>query len=160
MSDSIVISISPKNPKGNARRKEVQGLLAHAARKNVSCEGVSALYRLEGRPDSGQIERIAREILCDPVVEESAVDDRPEKTCFFVDVWPKPGVSDPVGETVLKAIGDLGIKTVAKVTSGTRYAFSGNKAALNGKTGVFAFEFASRELLNPLIQECKILQAL
>src|SRR5438477_4883866 len=100
----IVVSIAPKSRKGSARRKEVQSLLAASGRKGVTCEGVYALYRLEGGPDGNQVEKIAREILCDPVVEDGAVDDLPKPSVFFVDVWPKPGVADPVGETVLKAI--------------------------------------------------------
>ena len=158
MSEPVVISISPKDQKKSARQKEVQRLLAGAGRKELLCRGVSALYKLEGDYSQIQIQKIVQELLCDPVVENFDSDSLPrDPNTFFIDVWPKPGVADPVGESVLKAVHDLGIESVNKASSGTRYEFSGKAGTLNGKTGVLASEFASRELLNPLIQECKII---
>ena len=157
MSAPVIISVYPKDQKNSARRKEVQRLLAGAGRKDMLCSGVSALYKLEGQPSQAQIEKIAQELLCDPVVEKFDVNSRPEDSmAFFVDVWPKSGVADPVGESVRKAIQDFGIQSVDKASFGTRYEFSGKGGSLNGGTDLAASEFASRELLNPLIQECTV----
>ena len=159
MPGTVIVSVSPRDQKNSARRKEVRRLLAGAGRKDMSCKEVSALYKLEGQTAQIQIEKIAQELLCDPIVEKFAIDGKPQDPqTFFVDVWPKPGVADPVGESVLKAVRDLGIQDVSRVSSGTRYEFSAKSGSLNGKLGVAASEFASRELLNPLIQECKIIK--
>src|SRR5438477_213673 len=98
MSDTFVISVSPANQKKNARRKEVQQLLAHAGHKALECIGVSTLYQLEGDFSRAQADKIVRELLWDSVVEKFAVDDLPgNPKNFFVDVWYKAGVADPAG---------------------------------------------------------------
>ncbi len=156
MFHTVIISVAPKDQLRNARRKDIDRLLAAAHRKELRCAGVSALYQLDGNPGPAEVERIAAELLCDPVAEEFAIGGAPKVSqSFYVDVWPKAGVADPVGESVVKAIKDLGILCVSRVSSGTRYEFSGSRS-LNGKTEDAAAQFAARELLNPLIQECKI----
>ncbi len=60
----------------------------------------------------------------------------------FVDVWYKPGVMDPAGQSVLKAAMDLGVKNLAAASCGTRFVFDGEVPAS-----------AAKELLNPMIQE-------
>lgn len=160
MPETIVISVSPKDQKKSARRKEVQHLLSAAGHRTLQCLGVSALYKLEGNFTRGEAETVARELLWDAVAENFALEDLPENPrSFFVDVWFKPGVADPAGESVLKAIRDLEITGVSKAFTGSRYEFSAVTASLNGKGGPLASDFASRELLNPLIQECECVQA-
>ena len=140
MPETIVVSVSPKDSKNSARRKEVRA---------AACLGVSALYRLEGPLAPSQINRIAQELLCDPVVESYELDNFPKSPGeIFVDVWYKAGVMDPAGDSVLKAAKDLGVSSLSRASCGARYVFNGNIA-----------HFASKELLNPLIQECKVRQA-
>ncbi len=77
------------------------------------------LYRIEGDFSAKDIEMIAHTLLVDPVVETALIEGPPEKGTkakkakkvkmgLVVDVWPKPGVTDPVGETVEKGLKDLG----------------------------------------------------
>ncbi|OGR86868.1 MAG: hypothetical protein A3A86_08475 [Elusimicrobia bacterium RIFCSPLOWO2_01_FULL_60_11] len=134
-----VVSVSPKDPKNSARRKDV----------HPSCLGVSSLYRLEGSLSKSQIDKIARELLCDPVVESFRLNDIPTSPGqVFVDVWYKPGVMDPAGASVLKAVRDLGIPSLARASCGARYVFDREVP-----------DSVSRELLNPLIQERKVRRA-
>lgn len=68
--------------------------------------------------DKAGVERIARELLCDSVVERAVignVDDAalttpPAGSKTLVHVMPKPGVMDPVAQSVVSAIADLGLK--------------------------------------------------
>lgn len=149
MPEIIVVSVSPKDQKNFARRKEVQHLLDSSSKKAAVCLGVSSLYKLEGPIVPSQIDKIVRELLCDPVVESFKLNDAPSDPGEqFVDVWYKPGVMDPVGASVLKAARDLGITSLARAFSGARFVFDGDIS-----------NFVSNELLNPLIQECKVRQA-
>jgi phosphoribosylformylglycinamidine synthase II len=76
--------------------------------------------------DRAGAERIARELLCDAVVEravvgqvdghtsaDAAIAQAPEGLPKLIHVLPKPGVMDPVAQSVLSAIGDLGLKADA-----------------------------------------------
>ncbi len=159
MTETVVVSVAVKDQKNFARRKEVQHLLGSVEKQSIACLGVAAVFKLQGKFLPSEIETIVRELLCDPVVEVYAVNDLPvEHGIYYADVWPKPGVADPVGGSVLKAIRDLKISTVLEASSGTRYVFSTMNDLQNG-TGARAIEqFASRALLNPLIQECKVSQ--
>jgi len=144
-----VVSVSPKDLKNSAKRKEVQRLLASSSKKPAVCLGVSFLYKLEGRLTSSEIDRIVRELLFDPIVETFTLDDAPSGSRkLFFDVWCKLGVMDPVGESVQKAVRDLGIAALARASTGLRFIF--DRDIPNS---------VSKELLNPLIQECKTQQA-
>ena len=75
----------------------------------------------EAELDRAAVDRIARELLCDAVVERAVVgrvDDAairtpPNGRNLLVHVLPKPGVMDPVAQSVLSAIADLGLKAGA-----------------------------------------------
>ncbi|MDY0170863.1 MAG: phosphoribosylformylglycinamidine synthase subunit PurL [Thermoguttaceae bacterium] len=78
-------------------------------------------YLVQGAIDRSQIDRIVRELLADPVVERTIVAPvgdpalvaAPEAGLEPVHVLPKPGVMDPVAQSVLKAIADFGISADA-----------------------------------------------
>ncbi len=76
--------------------------------------------------ERAEIERIARELLCDGVVERAVVGlvggkakedagllEAPAGKTQLVQVLPKPGVMDPTAQSVLSAIADLGLKADA-----------------------------------------------
>ena len=97
-------------------------------------------YLIQGRLDRGQVERIARELLADAVVERTVIEPvgaatgatagssssaantegrqagRGTSTAgqassgTLVHVLPKPGVMDPVAQSVMSAIADFGIR--------------------------------------------------
>jgi phosphoribosylformylglycinamidine synthase len=83
-------------------------------------------YLIQGALDEAQIERIAGELLADRIVERTVIapvgDPRlaappvaaaPPNVPQVIHVLPKPGVMDPVAQSVLTAIGDLGLKAEA-----------------------------------------------
>lgn len=156
-----LISISHLQKRSNSHEKHVQNLISSLGLKGIFCDGISALYRLEGNFAPTEVEKISRELLCDPVVEDFHVDKLPEnKNIFFADVWYKPGVTDAVGDSVLKAIHDLKIVSVNKAFAGTRYVFSTSKSNRNRNLPVEknVADFVNKQLLNPLVQECKIVK--
>ncbi len=75
-------------------------------------------YLIEGDLDRTDIQRLARELLVDPVVErgvlgqvgETSLSDPPQGGGVLVHVLPKPGVMDPVAQSAVTAIGDFNLQ--------------------------------------------------
>jgi len=73
-------------------------------------------YLLQGDLDRSQVLRVAHELLADPIVEETVVAPAGDEAlhrprdglCRLVHVLPKPGVMDPVAQSAMAAIADLG----------------------------------------------------
>lgn len=152
---AVLVAVSSAH---SAQKKQVQHLLAASGAKGLQCSGISAVYRLEGNLGAADVEKIAKELLCDAVVENFEVDGKPSsKTAMFADVWYKAGVTDTVADSLMKAIGDLRIPGVEKASSGVRYEFSA-KGAAKGSFEKTVLDFTGKELLNPLVQECKLVK--
>ena len=114
----------------------------------------SRLYRLEGALQPQELEKIARELLVDPVIEEytitplkksASLSNHNVRTHF--DIWFKPGVTDPAGETIEKGIQDLGVSKPVKARQGMRYSFSHVQDPR---------KFVEEVIYNPLIHELNI----
>ncbi len=97
-------------------------LLTHARRGDGLVAASSHGYLLEGRSlDRDAADTLVRELLCDPLVETAAVRelgvplDGPAHTVLL-----KPGVMDPVSESVVRAAADLGL-TLTAVRTFRRY---------------------------------------
>ncbi|MDZ7616602.1 MAG: phosphoribosylformylglycinamidine synthase, partial [Patescibacteria group bacterium] len=94
-------------------------------------------YLVQGPLDRAQVERIARELLADPVVERTLVAPAgdpalmtpPEEGMEAVHVLPKPGVMDPVAQSALEAIADFGVPAEA-VRTVKKYWIAGVPEAL------------------------------
>lgn len=161
---SLLIEVAHRLKAGDsANRKQIQEWMASAGLKKVVCNQVASLYRLEGPFSSEEAHTIAQELFCDPVAEKYFLDRRPsDKKTFFADVWVRDGVTEPVGESSLKAISDLKIATVKKVCSGTRFEFH-LKNLSDAKSAEIQerqlARFVTKHLLNPLIQECEIVRS-
>jgi len=76
-------------------------------------------YLIEGDFDRAQVTRIADELLTDRVVERTvaarvgdpALNQLPEGRTHWIHVMPKPGVMDPVAQSAMTAIADLGLQS-------------------------------------------------
>jgi phosphoribosylformylglycinamidine synthase len=107
---------------------------AGAALREAGLEGeveirAGLIYLLEGELDRPAAERVARELLHDPVVQEytlrpGAEPPVPPAGTRAVLVFRRPGVMDPVEESAIKAVADLGLE-VRGVTTGRRYLLRG-----------------------------------
>jgi len=130
MTTAFIIEIKPKKTEFDP--------LAHGVMRELVESGVppakavvetNRLYRLEGELTFAEAQKAADSLLVDPVIEFWQVVDLGKKLKkgkgrgFVVDVWPKPGVTDPVGETVKKGLRDMGFFKIASSSSGIRYLF-------------------------------------
>jgi len=78
-------------------------------------------YLIQGDLDRAQVLRIAEELLADRVVErtlvapvgDEALSHAPDGRTDVIHVLPKPGVMDPVAQSVLAAIADFGYRAEA-----------------------------------------------
>jgi phosphoribosylformylglycinamidine synthase len=104
-------------PKGrDAERERVCDefdLLTHARRGADLVKASARGFLLEGELAQADAERFAAEVLTDPLVETGAVRPLGGESAATFTVLLKPGVMDPVAQTVLDAGRMLGIKVEA-----------------------------------------------
>jgi phosphoribosylformylglycinamidine synthase II len=108
---------------------------------------VSDVYYIGGVLTRQQAECIARELLCDPVMQNYRLSTAAETGAGF-EVLFNPGVTDPREESVRKAIADMGIE-IQSVKTGNNYVVQGTFDP-NQLT-----KCAELFLYNPLIQHIK-----
>ncbi|MDD5528504.1 MAG: phosphoribosylformylglycinamidine synthase subunit PurL [bacterium] len=100
--------------------------------KIKDCE-ISYIYYISGNILAPTVEKIAKNLLTDNIVEcyeiissDAPQPSTPDKTCHSIEVAYKPGVMDPVTESTIKAIRDIGIMSVSSVQTGKKYILHGN----------------------------------
>ncbi|HLD87784.1 MAG TPA: phosphoribosylformylglycinamidine synthase subunit PurS, partial [Candidatus Omnitrophota bacterium] len=115
----------------------------------------AAVYFLHGPLNGTDVDRICRELLADPVVQEYRYAAKPfdgaqGKPSHTVEIAYNPGVMDPVEASTVKAIRDLGIAGIRAVRTAKQYLFWGkpSKAQVAAITG--------RVLMNKLIQHAVV----
>jgi len=119
---------------------------------------VSDIYWLDAELTGDELDLVCRRLLADPITQEyqcSTITDtepvtpaatrKKQQTCS-IEVAYNPGVSDPVEETVMKAVRDLGISGIRAVKTARLYLLEGqlDKAQIE--------VISSRLLVNPIIQ--------
>jgi phosphoribosylformylglycinamidine synthase len=148
------IEIKFKNLSADPMARQVRAeLIEHGQPAAIAQVLASRLYRIEGNFSAEQFQSIADTLLVDPVIEVAELHDLETKSKkkaakvkgVVVDVWPKPGVTDPVAETVKKGLKDLGLFSEAKTSYGLRYIFPKIKDAK------FLAGFAKKTLANELV---------
>ena len=92
---------------------------------------VSDVYLLEGELDEVEVRKIGQELLADPVVEdfswgEGSSSRIKDGDAHVIEVAYNPGVTDPVEESIGKAIRDLGIATITSVKTARKYSLRGD----------------------------------
>jgi len=96
---------------------------------NVAAVQSIRLFLLEGEIDSDSLNRIARELLVDPVSEQYCLGQLPAPVgiaqASLIEVHLKPGVTDPVAASTLMAIEDMGLN-VESVRTGRKYIILGH----------------------------------
>ncbi|HLD69335.1 MAG TPA: phosphoribosylformylglycinamidine synthase subunit PurS, partial [Candidatus Omnitrophota bacterium] len=126
---------------GRSVQKDIQDLGVVGVKKVE----VSFVYLLYGNPDEAQVQKICTELLADPIVQEyrfyrhseehSDEESNPEEILRFAqndkknlriaEIAYHPGVMDPVEESTLKGIRDLGVKAIESVSTARRYFLYG-----------------------------------
>ena len=139
---------------GQSALSLLQGLGLTTAR---DCR-TSKLYELRGGLNAAHAQQIARDLLSDPVTQEFRLVNGHENvlngmTHWRVEVWLKPSVSDPVGDTVRAAIVEMGLPEPESVRVGAAYLIA-------GKCGRNQLEkLIVRGLANPVIHRVVIAEA-
>ena len=127
----IEVSYKPETP--DAIGQGILQDIADLGLVGVDSVRTAQLYWIEGNMDSLAIERICLELLADPVTQDYLYSESVRHTLEQddgpmspTDVWTievrlKPGVTDAVGNSVLKGIRDLGILDVQSTQTGQKY---------------------------------------
>ncbi len=131
----------------------LQGLGLTTARE---CR-TSKLYELRGPLNAAHAQQIARDLLCDPVTQEFKLVGPAAQVLngmnhWRIEVWLRSSVSDPVGDTVRSAVGEMGLPQPETVRAGIAYHIS-------GKCGRNQLEkLVARGLANPVIHKITIVE--
>ena len=119
---------------------------------------LSRLYEIKGALTANQAQQAARDLLSDPVTQEfRAVTPAPAPlngmNFWRVEVWLKPSVTDPVGETVRDALAGMGLPRPESVRCALVFRVSGRATKATLEKAV------SRSLSNPLIHRAVVAEA-
>ena len=84
------------------------------------------LYFVEGQLSSPELERLAHELLADPVAQIAQWETISASTIHsssngIIEVALRPGVTDPVAEQLVRGAHELGISNVARASTGLRF---------------------------------------
>lgn len=133
--------------------------VGQGVRKDICDLGISGVkevrfiqvYLLTGNLAEGQVESICEELLTDNVAQDYKIVSgekpaSPKSSQHVVEVAYNPGVMDPVEESVLKGIRDLGISDVESVKTAKKYILHGKLSSAQLKT------ISEKLLYNKLIQ--------
>ena len=147
-----VIEVSYAAGVCDAAGNEILRSIAELGVRGVEAVTVVNLYRIEGDLSEEEVRRIAREILADRISQKSRIRRCGSRRIQgrYAEVWLKPGVTDPVAETTVRAIRDIGIRTEVSVATGIRYLFSGNVSRQTVDT------ICSSLLVNSLIHDYSV----
>lgn len=157
-SNTHLIEIRLRPEHGDAEGSAALSLLRSQGLTSLIEGRVSRLYEIKGPISANQVLQATKDLLCDAVTQEFRViapTPAPMNGANFwrVEVWPKPTVTDPVGETVRDAIADMGLPRPDSVRCALVYRLVGraNKAALE--------KAVSKSLANSLIHRAVVSEA-
>jgi phosphoribosylformylglycinamidine synthase II len=114
------------------------------------------LYFIQGSPTPAQLDRLANEVLHDPVTEAIHWQDSgghpPALVAIqpagqFIDVTLRAGVTDPVAEQILRAAHTLSMKNINAASTGQRFVVKGEHLSATD-----LHHLAQRLLCNPVTQ--------
>ncbi|HXX59225.1 MAG TPA: phosphoribosylformylglycinamidine synthase subunit PurL [Dehalococcoidales bacterium] len=142
----IEIRLKPHlpDPRASGLIKDISDL----AIKTATAASVADVYYLDASLKKPQVKTICAKLLADPVTQDFEFDEPVQEArgVHDIEVAYNAGVVDPVEESVMKAIRDLGIDDVKAVKTAKRYIIDGavTKKQLDEITG--------KLLVNPIIQ--------
>ncbi len=108
------------------------------------------VYTIEGELSAEDVQRICAGLLADKICQGYSINPAPPKAKkdeFIVEVAYNPGVMEPVEESTLKGISDLGIEGAKSVKTAKKYIIRGKLSATQLKT------ICEKLLYNKLIQQ-------
>jgi phosphoribosylformylglycinamidine synthase len=146
------VEIRLRHSRGTLLDRPLVTWLREAGLKGISAADAARLFYLEGDLDRADAERIAHELLADPVTETAGVlgagdpVSLAEGGAVMLEVHLRPGVMDPVAESTLGELRAEGLR-VDRVRTARRYAVWGHA----GERDVL--EAVGRVLANDCIEQ-------
>ena len=133
------VVVSPCPSRTDARTSGLLHDIAALGIAGVHAVRIDNLYFLSGELDGAAMEQICQSLLCDPVVETytwqaldgdgSMVVAKPPMGSWVVEVALRPGVTDSVAESLVRAAQVAGISGLRQAATGRRYELVGNLEA-------------------------------
>ncbi len=122
------VEVMPRRPDLDSHGHQVLQTVSELRKLNVQSILSSRLFFIEGPLDRPKVERIATELLTDPVSERFALTQQgqnipSDSQGSSVEVHLKPGVMDPVAASTRLAIRDMGL-SAEEVRTARRYVFA------------------------------------
>ena len=117
---------------------------------------VGTLYEIAGPLSLSQLHSAAQGLLADPITQDfivSADAHRPNGASapyWRIEVWLKRSVTDPAGESVRKAVTDLGLPAPERVRCGTVYRIFGRVHQAQAE------KIAVKLLANPVVHQYSV----
>lgn len=89
------------------------------------------VYIIEGDLSEYEVKKICEELLVDNVSQDYSINEQAnrrtgEQNEFIIEIAYNPGVMDPVEESALKGIKDLGIEAITSFKTAKKYLLKGN----------------------------------
>ena len=118
----------------------------------VSNVRILDIYWLDANLTAKELDLIGHRLLADPVIQDYRCEPHPSDESqtshdyHTVEVTYNAGVTDPVGDTIMKAVRDLGVEGVRGVKTAKQYIIQGQLNARQLDT------IHSRLLVNPIVQ--------
>ena len=127
------IEIRPKGEFGDPHAQGVQHQIRELGIESVAAVRSARLFFLAGELSAADADRVARQLLTDPVVEEyrlagEGAGEAADPNAHVIEVHLKPGVMDPVAASTEQAIRDMGLD-ITSVRTARRYDLSGPVSA-------------------------------
>ena len=100
--------------------------------KSISKVHTIQVYLIEGKIDESQVQKICSELLADHITQEYRYTlnrnflEKNTENLRVVEIAYHPGVMDPVEESTIKGIRDLGIESVKSVRTSKKYLLYGS----------------------------------
>jgi len=142
----VEITKTTTDPEAKALESDIRDI-AGGASADVR---ITRLYYLEGDIGKAEAERIAAEVLCDPVCESSCV--RPAVVASTgTEVLYNPGVMDPSVASIVRSLSDLGFERV-EIRTGRAYEFEFGGARGRRNADSIRRLVVKGLLVNPVIQ--------
>lgn len=152
----FLIEISPTKREYDAKAHRLHEDLKDTQHPIDVQFSTAQVYALDGDITKHDAHLIAEKLLCDPVTQRYTVVDGKahihHASSYVVDVWLKPGVTDAVGETIIRSIKTLGIARHIDVKTGDRYIIPHTKTISKQRVA----EITEQLLANGVIQQYKI----
>ncbi len=109
------------------------------------------IYIIEGNASYDEVRKICEELLVDRISQDYSINEQTSERTngqneFVIEVAYNPGVMDPVEDSVLKGICDLGIEQEISVKTAKKYLIKGKLSGAQLKT------ISEKLLYNKLIQ--------